>query len=35
MMHVSAAGRALIERNEGCRLRAYQDVVGVWTIGYG
>ena len=20
---------------EGCRLRAYQDAVGVWTIGYG
>ena len=20
---------------EGCRLRAYQDIVGVWTIGWG
>lgn len=20
---------------EGCRLKAYQDIVGVWTIGYG
>lgn len=20
---------------EGCRLRAYQDVVGIWTIGWG
>lgn len=20
---------------EGCRLKAYQDVAGVWTIGYG
>jgi len=34
-MHVSASGRALIERFEGLRLVAYQDVVGVWTIGYG
>lgn len=25
----------LIKRFEGCRLTAYQDVVGVWTIGYG
>jgi lysozyme len=35
MMTVSPAGRALIVRNEGLRLKAYQDVVGVWTIGYG
>lgn len=21
--------------DEGCRLTAYQDIVGVWTIGYG
>lgn len=21
--------------NEGCRLEAYQDTLGVWTIGYG
>ena len=25
----------LIKRFEGCRLEAYQDSVGVWTIGYG
>lgn len=25
----------LTERFEGCRLVAYQDQVGVWTIGYG
>lgn len=25
----------LIKRFEGCRLEAYQDIVGVWTIGYG
>jgi lysozyme len=34
-MNTSPAGRELIERNEGCRLTAYQDIVGVWTIGYG
>lgn len=26
---------ALVSRFEGCRLTAYQDVVGIWTIGYG
>jgi len=26
---------ALIRLFEGCVLHAYQDVVGVWTIGYG
>lgn len=25
----------LIKRFEGCRLRAYPDMVGVWTIGWG
>lgn len=25
----------LIKEFEGCRLAAYQDSVGVWTIGYG
>lgn len=25
----------LVKRSEGCRLRAYQDTGGVWTIGYG
>lgn len=25
----------LIKRFEGCRLKAYRDVVGVWTIGWG
>jgi len=32
---INAAGIELIKRNEGCRLHAYQDSVGVWTIGYG
>lgn len=26
---------AAIKRMEGCILSAYQDSVGVWTIGYG
>ncbi|HEX6992235.1 MAG TPA: lysozyme [Gemmatimonadales bacterium] len=26
---------ALLREFEGCRLTAYQDVAGVWTIGYG
>lgn len=25
----------LVRRFEGCRLRSYQDVVGIWTIGWG
>lgn len=35
MPKTNAAGVALIEEFEGCRLTAYQDSVGVWTIGYG
>lgn len=31
----SQAGVDLIKSFEGCRLTAYQDSVGVWTIGYG
>jgi lysozyme len=31
----SRNGLSLTEQFEGCRLRAYQDQVGVWTIGYG
>lgn len=34
-MDVSARGLSLIEDFEGCRLTAYQDAVGVWTIGFG
>lgn len=30
-----AAGLSLIKHYEGCRLEAYQDIVGIWTIGYG
>lgn len=32
---INSAGLALIKEYEGLRLEAYQDGVGVWTIGYG
>lgn len=32
---MSAAGRAALMIREGCRLVAYRDSVGVWTIGVG
>lgn len=32
---INSEGLALIKRWEGCRLEAYRDVGGVWTIGYG
>lgn len=35
MRHINAQGLALIKSHEGCSLRAYQDSVGVWTVGYG
>lgn len=34
-MQTSDKGIALIKAFEGCKLAAYQDSVGVWTIGYG
>ena len=34
-MQISDKGIALIKEFEGCKLTAYQDSVGVWTIGYG
>lgn len=34
-MKTSPKGIALITDFEGFRSKAYQDVVGVWTIGYG
>lgn len=34
-MKISAAGIELLKQFEGCRLTAYQDSVGVWTIGFG
>lgn len=32
---VNQAGMNLIKRWEGCKLKAYKDVAGVWTVGYG
>lgn len=34
-MQTSEAGMELIKQFEGVRLRAYDDGVGVWTIGVG
>lgn len=34
-MKTSPNGIALIEKFEGLRLKAYKDVAGIWTIGYG
>ncbi|EMN8762191.1 lysozyme [Serratia marcescens] len=34
-MNISKSGIELIKRFEGLRLKAYQDSVGVWTIGFG
>ena len=34
-MKISEEGVALLKKFEGCELEAYQDSVGVWTIGYG
>lgn len=34
-MKISNNGLNLIKKWEGCYLKAYRDIVGVWTIGYG
>ncbi len=34
-MTTTPEGRRLIQRFEACRLSAYQDVAGIWTIGWG
>lgn len=34
-MQISRTGIELIKRFEGLELKAYQDSVDVWTIGYG
>ena len=34
-MEMNAAGYDLLKKFEGCQLKAYRDVAGVWTIGYG
>ena len=35
IMQYSGTGLSLTESFEGCRLTAYQDGRGIWTIGYG
>lgn len=35
MTQISNNCTDLVKRWEGCRLQAYQDSVGVWTVGYG
>lgn len=35
LMKISEKGVALIKKFEGCKLYAYRDSVGIWTIGYG
>ena len=32
-MKMTEQGRKLLMEREGCRLKAYKDSVGVWTIG--
>ena len=34
-MKISVKGLSLIKRFEGCKLTSYQDIGGVWTIGWG
>lgn len=35
LKHINSAGLDLIKSFEGCKLKAYQDIKGIWTIGYG
>ena len=35
LMNLGYNGTKILKFFEGCRLTAYQDSVGVWTIGYG
>lgn len=35
LMKISQKGIDLIKKFEGCKLYAYKDSVGVWTIGWG
>ena len=34
-MYITKLAFEKIKEFEGCRLQAYQDAAGVWTIGYG
>lgn len=35
MLNIPNQAIALIKQFEGCRLSAYQDIRGIWTIGFG
>ena len=35
MMHTSSNGISFIKRWEGLVTKAYRDIAGIWTIGYG
>ena len=35
MIEALAILMLMVKRFEGCKLEAYQDIVGVWTIGWG
>ncbi len=35
LMKLGEKGTEILKYFEGCKLTAYQDSVGVWTIGYG
>lgn len=35
MRTLDTFGYKLIQQFEGLKLKAYQDIVGIWTIGYG
>lgn len=35
MMDLDEFGTRFLQSQEGCRLQAYRDQKGVWTIGYG
>jgi len=34
-VRISQVGLDLIKDFEGCELKSYKDIVGVWTVGYG
>lgn len=34
-LHTSAPGFTVLRSNEGKALKAYKDIVGIWTIGFG
>lgn len=34
-IQISDDGLKFIQKWEGCRLEPYQDIAGIWTIGYG